>query len=123
MDEIIRSYSRAQAIEDGVLVDLTALAPGVCRQHYRFPVACTAAVWSIIDRAIKNPKWANDINGVVHDLLWMSRCRSNRLDERTLLFEVIIRGAGRRSVFKFKLVCGPGDDREPVLTLMSPEED
>ena len=70
--DVIHSYSRAQAIEDGVLVDLSALSP-VCREHYKFPVACTAAVWAIVDKAVKNKKCYNDLNGVLHDILWMSK--------------------------------------------------
>jgi hypothetical protein len=29
----------------------------------------------------------------------------------------------RRPVVKIKSICGPGDDAEPVITLMLPEED
>lgn len=121
--DVISVYTRAQAIEDGVLADLSALAPDVCRQHYKYNVACTATVWAIIERAIENPRWCNDINGVVHDILGMSRCHARVLDESTRLFQVIIKGVGKKSLFTFKIVCGPGDDAEPVLTIMLPEED
>ena len=121
--EVISSYSRAQAIDDGVLVDLSAAAPDVCRQHYKFAIACTAAAWAIIDHAVKNKRHCNDINGVVHDLLFMSRHCFCELDQHSREFSVIIKGAGRKSRFTFKLVCGPGDDAEPVLTLMLPDED
>ena len=36
---------------------------------------------------------------------------------------VIIAGAGRRRNFEFKLVVGPGDQGEPVITIMLPGED
>lgn len=45
--KLIYSYTRAQAIEDGVLVDLTAIALDVCREHYKYPIACTSAVWRL----------------------------------------------------------------------------
>ena len=121
--EVISTYTRAQAIEDGVLVDLSAVAPGVCAQHYKYPIACTASVWGIIERAVKNEKHCNDLNGVIHDLLWMSRTYKRDLDESTVIFRVKITGAGRQSVFNFKMVCGPGDDAAPVLAIMLPEED
>ena len=122
--EPISVYTRAQAIADGVLVDLSALAPDVCAQHYKHPLACTAAVWAVIDAAVKHPRWMNDLNGVVHDVLWMSHERPvQRMGPSTVLFEVIIKGAGLQSVFTFKLACGPGDDASPVMTLMLPEED
>lgn len=122
--EVISVYTREQAIEDGTLVDLSAVAPEVCRQHFKYPVACTAAVWAIIDKAVKNPKWHNDLNGVVHDILWMSKAnKTRRYDATTHLFKVIIKGAGRQSVFEFKIICGPGDQAEPVLTIMGVDED
>jgi hypothetical protein len=121
--EIISSYSRSQAIKDGVLVDLATVAPDVCRQHYKFSVACTAAVWGIIEKAVKNPRWMNDINGVVHDMLWMSRSRICPVSPEGGLFQVVIKGAGRKSIFTFRIACGPGDQGEPVITIMLPEED
>ena len=39
---VIFSYSRAQAIEDGVLVDLTKWAK---ETGFRIPVACTSTLW------------------------------------------------------------------------------
>ena len=41
--EVISTYSRAQAFEDGVLVDAGEMATEV---GFRIPVALTAAVWS-----------------------------------------------------------------------------
>ena len=122
--EVIYSYTRKQAIDDGVLIDLSALAPDVCRQHYKGSVACTTGVWEIVERAIANKHWRNDLNGVVHDILWMSRHgKVADLDASTILFRVIIKGAGRRSLYAFKVVCGPGDAGEPVITVMLPDED
>ena len=40
---LIFSYTRAQAIADGVLVDVSKLAK---EAGFRFPVAVTAAVWA-----------------------------------------------------------------------------
>ena len=120
--EVISSYSRAQAIEDGVLIDLSA-ASEVCRQHYKYPIAVTAAVWGIIDKAVKKKKYCNDLNGVVHDILWMSRKCFLTVDESTRIFQVIILGSGRQRNFEFKMVCGPGDDTLPVMTIMGLDED
>ena len=121
--EPISVYARARTIADGVLVELWALAPDVCAQHYKYPVACTAEVWTVIDAAVKNPRHLNDLNGVVHDILWMSRMNARALDESTRLFDVIVEGAAPTSVFTFKAVCGPGDNAEPVITVMLPGED
>src|SRR6266568_608547 len=45
--EVISRYTRANAISDGVLVDITTNFPELCK-IYKFPVACTASVWGII---------------------------------------------------------------------------
>ena len=124
-DDVVFAYSRAQAIEDGVLVDAsTGPLAEVSRQHFRYPIAMTRAVWELIHKAVNNPKYCNDYCGVWHDICWMARQNvTKRLDPTTHLFEVIITGVGRRRYHTLKIVCGPGDDAEPVLTVMLPEED
>ena len=121
---IVHRYTRAQAIDDGVLVDLMQgdLAQ-VAREHYKYPVACTRAVWEIMDRAANNPRWCNDHAGVLHDMLWMSRCHCRRLSESDVLFRVIITGAGRSRYHDFRLSVSGGDDGQPVITIMLPGED
>jgi hypothetical protein len=121
--EVIHTYSRGQAIEDGFLVDLMQdKMAEVARQHYKYPVACTAAVFEIMRKAVENPRWCNDYAGILHDMLWMSRTYRRQLDESTVLFRVIITGAGRNKYHTFKLIVGPGDDFEPVITIMLPDE-
>lgn len=51
--ETIYSYSRTQAIDDGVLVDLNHVES--IRQHWKHPFACTAAVWAMIEEALQPP--------------------------------------------------------------------
>jgi hypothetical protein len=43
--------------------------------------------------------------------------------ESGCLFQVKIVGAGRKSIYTFKLECSGGDDGSPVLTIMWPDED
>jgi len=121
--ETIYQYSRAEGINDGVLIDLTANYPDECRL-YRYPVACTAAVWSLVDRAVSDRRLCNSVAGVVWDILYMSqRGIVSRPDEQTVLFAVIITGTRRKRSHTMKAVCGPGDDMEPVITIMLPHED
>lgn len=122
--QVIFSYSRAQAIEDGTLVDLMQDAmTSVCKQHFKFPIACTSAVFAIMQSAVENENYCNDYAGILHDMLWMSKVCGRSLNPSTRIFTVIIKGAGRKSKFTFKIVCGPGDQAEPVLTIMLPTED
>lgn len=115
--DVIHVYSREQAIADGVLVDLSKIAPKVCGEVYNLPIAVTAAVWSIIDKAVKNERACNDLDGVVWDILYMSRVYAKR-DAQSFLFPVIITGAGRKRNHTFKMVISGGDNGEPVLTIM-----
>ena len=53
----------------------------------------------------------------------MSKVSYTPQGDDTRLFTVIITGVGRRKYHRFKIVCGPGDLGEPVLTIMLPNED
>lgn len=119
--EIISAYTREQAIEDGVLVDVSDME--IAKEHFKYPVAFTNAVWAIIEKAVNNKRWCNDLNGVLHDVFWMSKTYYRKLDSTTRIFRVIITGAGRKRNYDFKFVCSPGDTPEPVLTIMLPDED
>lgn len=122
--EPIHTYTRAQAIEDGVLVDLMQDAmAGVARQHYKHPIACTSAVFEVMRKAVENKRCCNDYAGILHDMLWMSRCMGRKISDSAVMFRVIVQGAGRSKYHDFKLVIGPGDQCEPVITIMLPHED
>ena len=120
--DVIYSYTRTQALEDGVLVDLNQWIP-VNESGYKFPVACTAGVFAIIEKAVNNKYQCNDYKGVIWDILWMSKVHQIQKWETGALFTVKITGAARQSLFTFKIECGPGDSGEPVLTISLPDED
>lgn len=52
---VISSYSRAQAIEDGVLVDISQ-ADG-CKGKFKFPMAMTRAAWAATVEAGGCDQW------------------------------------------------------------------
>ena len=111
--EVISCYSRAQALEDGVLVDLSEWAR---ETGIRFPVACTAELWSKIEA----PKRSNqDTRGRAHDVLCLLAFAARRMAGDRMAYRVKL---GRCTV-TIKAICGPGDDAEPVITLMLPHED
>ena len=120
---IIYRYTRAQAIEDGVLIDLTEWAKGT---GFKIPVACTSAGWQDYVEPPAAPKeLGQSIRGRAHDLLWMLynkiRCSANG---DCLHLEVIfLQAPQRQETVKLKAICGPGDQSEPVLTIMLPDED
>ena len=122
---VIFSYTRAQAIEDGVLVDLTEWAK---ETGFRIPVACTAAVWhGYIVPPAGTEKLGPSERGRAHDTLWMLYCAirgSKGAKREQLLFRVIFRQAPHKhEEVTLKAHYGPGDQGEPVLTIMALDED
>jgi len=124
--EVISSYSRAQAIEDGVLVDVSEMAR---EAGIRYPVALTRAVWescvAVPTRADGSPVPCQDERGRLWDVVCMTRfaIRLAPAGRDVLAVRLKVRQrAGSRNV-TLKAVCGPGDEAEPVMTIMLPEED
>jgi len=118
--ELIYAYTRKQAIEDGVLIDVSEIAN---EAGFVYPVALTAALWADIN-AIPKSRCEQDANGRLWDILWMgcNAIRRNKTSGSELHYQLIMH-VGRSTYYTVKLVCGPGDDAEPVITLMCPNED
>ncbi|HIJ87411.1 MAG TPA: hypothetical protein HPP97_06940 [Desulfuromonadales bacterium] len=115
--DLISQYTRQQALEDGVLIDLSASYPEECK-IYRYPVACTQSVWAIIECAAE--KKLGSFKGIVGDLLWMSQKGIIRkLSESTMIFCVILGIKGHN----LKVMIGPADDMSPCVTVMLEGED
>jgi hypothetical protein len=118
---IVYSYSRTRAIRDGVLIDVTATA----REALRFPTAITAPVWADHVRVPEGVE-GQDEAGRLWDILWMCRCAilHSREVGADLLLQLRVRNDNRRATLvTLKAVCGPGDELEPVVTIMLPDED
>jgi hypothetical protein len=124
--EVISVYTRTQAIEDGTLVDLTTWAssgPDGMLNGFTIPVAVTASVWADINDIPKSKNW-QDIRGRAHDVLGMARMAANGAEGVTVLFQVIVDlTRTRKRTQTYKMVVGPGDNAEPVITIMQPDED
>jgi hypothetical protein len=122
---VIFSYTRAQAIEDGVLVDLTAWAK---ETGLRIPVACTSTVWH---GYIVPPKGTKELGqserGRVHDVLWLLNVaiRADRDAPRDQIrYRVLfLQAPSKTEEVTLKAHVGPGDDGEPVVTIMRQDED
>ncbi len=114
--EVIFRYTRANAIADGVLVDLSQVE--TVKRHWKFPFACTDTVYGLVERAIE--AGGCDLNGIMHDIAICAKAEANRGGRTDVIhFKVCI---GDR-LHDLKLHIGPGDTAEPVLTLMLPSED
>ncbi len=108
-------YTRAQAIEDAVLVDVSEKA---AEAGFKVPVALTRALWDIIDRHQED----QDTMGHLWDVLWMASLAARRGGSDPILFQLLLRH-GRKQRATLKMHSGPGDEAEHVITIMLPEED
>ncbi len=125
--EAISTYTRAQAIEDGVLVDVTETAREV---GFRFPVAMTRAAWEDCvtwSEADNKRQTYQDEAGRLWDVLWMASVAARRnsgSEVRFQLYRVPRGGRGvRPRLVTLQMLCGPGDEGEPVITIGLPGED
>ena len=125
--EPISVYTRSQATEDGVLVDVSQ-ADAMKGSGIALPVSVTRSVWAWVNPE-KMPR-CQALNGRLHDVLWMLRLAirgaSSGIDRMS--FRVLfqggpgLRGRGKRIV-QMLAVCGPADDGSPCLTIMLPGEE
>jgi hypothetical protein len=122
--ELIYSYTRAQAIADGVLIDVSDLAK---EAGFVFPVAVTSGVWAEAVGVSESEKGVQDEKGRLWDilnvLLFMIRASKDE-DSDVVNFEVTVwrRESGEKKVSLWSK-CHGGDNGEPVITIMLVGED
>ncbi len=133
--EVISRYTRQQAIEDGLLVDLSQpdTAPLIQEAGFTIPVAMTAAAFGLAVWPIENEtadQWltehCQDFTGRLWDTLAMLRHaikKQGNTDVIEYRLTVLDHTARRRRVIALKAVCGPDDHGEPCITIMLPTED
>jgi hypothetical protein len=126
-DDLICRYTRAQALADGVLVDATSVANDA---GFRVPVALTAGVWADC------VEWPQEEHGVagqsergrLWDVVWMAghAARIHRSSGASRISFSLLRipkGGRRAERVELAVTIGPGDDGEPVGTILLPNED
>ncbi|HEX5051050.1 MAG TPA: DUF6573 family protein [Planctomycetota bacterium] len=121
--DVVHRYTRADAIADGVLVDVTREAsPAEMAGGFAVPVAVTAAVWAAIEAIPASLDGVADVRGRLHDVLWMAACAARRAKGRCA-FRVHLPVAGSRAKLQRLVVhLGPGDAGEPVVTIGHAED-
>ena len=123
--EPIHAYTRAQALADGVLVDVTRQAsPAEMRGGFTVPVAVTAAVWAAIEAIPDSLVGIADARGRLHDVLWMARVAAQRFRGAcggTFAVHLPSRGT-RQRVKTLRVEIGPDDHGAPCVTIGFPED-
>ena len=124
--DLVYSYSRAQAIEDGELVDVGAFNPTILAEAgIKVPLALTRQVWADYVEVPQGVE-GQDVTGRLWDILTMFRhgVKLASPNSDTIHFLVSVRNDNRlpRTV-RLKAMIHPGDSGEPLITIMLPEED
>ena len=127
--DVISTYTRAQAIEDGVLIDISPIAK---EAGFKWPVAMTAGAWADCvawsDRDSETQVY-QDESGRLWDVIFMAFqaiCLSREVDDRLLFRLYRVPRDGRlmeAELTTLKLMVGPGDRGEPVMTILLSNED
>ena len=122
--EVIFAYTRAQAIADGVQVEVTKTA---AEAGISFPVFLTRGVF---DSFVTVPPGVSgqDEAGRLWDIVWMLRFAILRARPGVPRIPVAlyVRNDNRRAtLIKLIATCGPldMDDPQPAITVMLPDED
>lgn len=121
--EVISVYTRAQALEDGVLVDLTDWAR---EAGFKIPVAVTRGVWGVLKPSKDLEAEGEDVAGRAWDMFTILRqaIRSAPGGDEVHFAPLFTQEPGRSAQgVEMWARCGPGDNAEPVITVMLRGED
>ena len=122
---VIFTYTRAQALADGFLIDVSSK---LAREaSFRYPVALTTGVWAECV-AVPEGVTGQDETGRLWDILNMLRFATLRQkgDGERIDFALHVRNDNREGeppLVSLYALCGPGDNGEPVITVLLPGED
>lgn len=125
--EPISSYSRAQAIEDGQLVDVSEQASSKTGflGGFNIPVAVTDSVWAAIEAIPLTARHScDDVGGRLHDVLFTARMAANRARGADRVdFIVILPTRGSRIRNRtLRMTIGGDDQGLPCITIGFPED-
>lgn len=118
--EIFHSYTRKQAIQDGILIDITAESKEF---GFVYPIAITDGLFAeLTSNKPEYEAYTARLNDALMLLyLKITHCK----DESIVFYDMLITNAkGQKETLGLKCICdGDGDDDgEPVLTLMMSSE-
>ena len=126
---VISVYTRAQAIEDGILVDVSETAR---EAGFKIPVAVTRSVWDRLVALPEGYQGFQDERGRLWDVVWMAHYYARRAPDRDrVTMSVLVRDI-RKDLHDSNrpprrhcpvVAIGGGDRGEAVVTIMFPEDD
>ncbi|MDE2142924.1 MAG: hypothetical protein KGL74_04350 [Elusimicrobia bacterium] len=121
--EVISSYLRRDALEDGVLVDVSEFAR---EAGFKWPLAVTQGVWAILEPSDELKAEGQSWKGRAWDMLTILRYAirsASRPDEVRFSPLFVLKPGRKAESVALRAKSGPGDDAEAVITIMLPDED
>jgi hypothetical protein len=120
-ENIISSYSRAEAISDGLLFDVSTWAK---RVGIKFPVAVSVSIWTEILEPDETAKDALECHATrLACFLLTLRSELMAADGSELKYPYSVPIDGELTYFSLYVTLLPGDNFEPVLTNLLEGED
>lgn len=118
--DLIHSYSRAQAIDNGVLIDVPVNALSH-EAGIKYDCAMTAQVYALLNPTDQEKAIGQDLEGRIWDMLTMFKVSTRAAQNASELFfsMLVNRGPRRMETLFLRATIGPGDDGEPVITFMA----
>lgn len=125
---VISCYSRAQALAEGNLLDISEEARVF---GFGWPVAVSRALWADLGDIPASRMWES-LSGRLSDLLGRlsllaGRTGGDRIAMAFLLslprFEPLPEDIEDWPLYHVMALCGPGDEGEPVITICLPGEE
>ena len=119
-DPVIFSYTRAQALEDGQLVDISELAK---EAGFKFPVAITCGVYELLNDTAQP---GQSFEGRAWDVLMVLHFEIRRSKNTDAVYFAPFfntKNCAEPKPHKLWAKIGPGDAGEPVITVMLIDED
>ena len=121
---LIYAFTRTMALESGVLIDVTAQAR---EAGFKLHTVVTDNLFhSYITPPAGLEGEGQSIEGRLHDIFFvlLAAIRSAKAATDYVEIEVLfLMEPGRKEKVKVVAVVGPGDEGEPVLTIMLPGDD
>ena len=122
--DLIHSYTRTQALADGVLIDVSELAS---EAGFKLPVAVSDCLYhGYLTPSLELAKEGQSLNGRLWDTLSVLRYAIKAASSTDRIsFSVLFQMASDTEPEPVDLlaVCGPDDSGFPVITIMLPSDD
>ena len=118
----LRGHTRAQALADEALIDVTAAGKEV---GFKLPVAISEALHNRLTPTKAEADLGQDYDGRLWDVLWLAAFTNQLADRGTevVTFTIVQQEVEAKSGqlhkvdLRLRAVCNPGDEGKPVVTI------